>query len=49
MVGLVLFAVVLEQAGIGPSMVLGVGTDIDDAAGLEDLVEWLDELLRQTT
>jgi len=42
MVGLVLFAVVLEQAGIGPSVVLGVGTDID-TAGLEDLVEWLDE------
>lgn len=46
MVGLV---VVLEQAGIGPSMMRGVGTDIDDAAGLEDLVEWLDELLRQIT
>ena len=42
MVALVLFAIVLEQAGIGSSVVLGVGTDIDDAAGLENLVEWLD-------
>ncbi len=41
MVALVLFAIVLEQAGIGYSVVLGVGTDIDEAAGLENLVEWL--------